>query len=245
MSKLTRAIVTGATSGIGLATVRALVESGRSVLAVARRRDRLEALAAETSAEVLTADVRDLSAMRGAIEDFAPDILVNNAGVGHGVDGLAELDAALVKEVVDTNVKAPILMTNIALAGMRSRGSGHIVNVGSIAGLHTLSSALYGATKSAIHIFSQNLRSELLGTGIRVTEICPGRVTSEFYLAAKGDRQRLDRLYASGIRELRPEDVAASILFAIDAPEHVNISTIELLPVDQAVGGIVMNRSGG
>ena len=181
--------------------------------------------------------------MRRAVEEFVPDILVNNAGVGHGVDGLADLDAALVREAVDTNVAAPILMTSAALPGMRSRGSGHIVNVGSIAGLHTLSSALYGATKSAIHVFSQNLRSELLGTGIRVTEICPGRVSSEFYLAAKGDRRRLDQLYASGIRELLPEDVAASILFAIDAPEHVNISTIELLPVDQAVGGAMMNRS--
>ena len=244
MPKLARAIVTGATSGIGRATVRTLVESGRTVLAIARRRNRLDALADETGAEVLTADVRDLPAMRRAVEGFAPDILVNNAGVGHGVDGLAELDAALIQEAVDTNVVAPIKMTGVAVPGMRSRGSGHIVNVGSIAGLHTLTSALYGATKSAIHIFSQNLRSELLGTGIRVTEICPGRVASEFYLAAKGDRRRLDQLYASGIRELQPEDVAASILFAIDAPEHVNISTIELLPADQAVGGIVMNRSG-
>ena len=201
-------------------------------------------MAAETGAKTLAADVRDFSAVRTAVEGFAPDIVVNNAGVGHGVDGLAGLDAALIREAVDINVSAPIQITAAALPGMHEQGRGHIVNIGSIAGLHTMISALYGATKSAIHLFSQNLRNELVGTGIRVTEICPGRVTSEFYSSARGDRRRLDAIQASGIRELAPEDVAAAVLFAIDAPEHVNVATIEILPTDQAVGGVRLNRTG-
>ena len=239
-----KAIVTGATSGIGAATVRALAASGRQVLAVARREDRLQALAEKTGAALLAADVRNLKALREAIEKFEPDILVNNAGVGHGIDGLPSVDPELVQESVDINITAPIQIAAAALPGMRERANGHIVNIGSIAGLHTGVSALYGATKSAIHLFSQNLRHELVGTGIRVTEICPGRVASEFYQAAKGDRERLDAMNDTGIRELDPEDVAAAILFVIDVPRHVNVALIELLPTDQAVGGIRLNTTG-
>ncbi len=241
--KLKRALVTGASSGIGEATVRALSASGREVLAVARRHDRLEVLAEATGARTLAADVRDISIL-DAVADFSPDILVNNAGVGHGMDGLLGLDQEVYEESVAINVLGPVRITAATIPGMKARGRGHVVNVGSIAGLHTSISALYGATKAAIHIFSQNLRYELAGTGLRVTEICPGRVTSEIYSAARGDRRRLDAMYESGIRELDPEDIAAAIIYAVDAPEHVNISTIELLPTDQTVGGIAMRPSG-
>lgn len=244
MSELARALVTGASSGIGAATVSSLAEAGIKVLGVARRPVRLEELARETGARTMIADVRDYSRMNAAIEEFAPDILVNNAGVGHGVDGLAELAPGSVQEAVEINLTAPAMITAAAIPGMLERGRGHIVNVGSIAGLHTMTSALYGATKSAIHRFSQNLRHELAGTGIRVTEICPGRVTTEFYSAAEGDRQRLDRIKDSGIRELEPRDIASAILFAINAPMHVNVSTIEILPTDQAVGGVRLSRTG-
>lgn len=235
---LKNALVTGATSGIGEATVRALVASGRTVLAVARRQDRLEALAAETGCSWMAADVRETEILADKIDTFAPDIVVNNAGVGHGSSGLEDLDATMIQEAIDINVVAPIQITALALAGMRARARGHIVNIGSIAGLHTLVSAVYGGTKSALHRFSQNLRVELRGSGIRVTELCPGRVTSEFYQAASGDREALERMGQSGIRELQPEDVAAAILFAVDAPAHVNVATIELLPTEQAVGGV-------
>ena len=243
MSALKRALVTGATSGIGAATVRALVRSDRQVLAVARRASQLEALAAETGASTLAADVRDLDALIPALEAFEPDILVNNAGVGHGIDGLVGLDPALMQEAIDINVTAPTQITAAAIPGMIDRGRGHIVNIGSIAGLHTAVSAFYGATKAAIHLFSQNLRNELVGSGLRVTEICPGRTRSEFYQAAQGDRARLDAMNTTGIRELDPDDIAASIIHALDAPAHVNISTIELLPTDQALGGVKMKAS--
>lgn len=238
MSRAARALVTGATSGIGAATVRTLLASGRDVLGIGRREVRLAALAEETGAEVLAADVRDISRISAAMDDFEPDILINNAGVGHGITGLDGLDADKVQEAFDINVIAPTQLIAAVLPGMRARRRGHIVNIGSIAGLHTLVSAVYGGGKSAIHRISQNLRFELSGTGIRVTEICPGRVSSEFYSGAAGDPEKLAAIGASGISELAPEDIASAILYALDTPRHVNISLIELLPTEQAVGGV-------
>ena len=233
-----KAIVTGAASGIGAATVRALTAERIEVLAVARRSDRLADLQNETGAQTHVGDVRDVATLTPVIERFAPDILINNAGVGHGVDGLAGIGPEVLQEAIDINVTSLAQLTAAALPGMVESGRGHIVNIGSIAGLHTLVSALYGTTKAAVHMFSQNLRFELVGTGVRVTEICPGRVASEFYHAAKGDRERLDRIVASGIRELDPEDIADAILYAVRAPPHVNVATLEILPTDQAVGGV-------
>ena len=235
---LNKALITGATSGIGAATVKALAASGLTVMAVARRAERLEALAAETGCSWLAADVRDTDRLAAEIESFEPDIIVNNAGVGHGISGLDQIEPAAIHEAIEVNVIAPIQLCTLALLGMRRRGRGHVVNIGSIAGLHTLISAVYGGTKAAIHRFSQNLRFELGGSGIRVTEICPGRVATDFYQAALGDRDTLDTMARSGIRELRPEDIADVILFALRAPPHVNIATIEVLPTDQAIGGV-------
>ncbi|MCY3767150.1 MAG: SDR family NAD(P)-dependent oxidoreductase [Gemmatimonadetes bacterium] len=240
-----RAIVTGATSGIGAATVLALRNIGHDVLAVARRRNRLEALGTDTGAKFVSSDVRNIVKLAEEIDAFEPDILVNNAGVGHGIDGFVGVGPELVQEAVDINVTSLVQLTGAVLPGMIAREAGHIINIGSISGLHTISSALYGATKAAVHIFSQNLRAELIGAGIRVTEICPGRVASEFYEAAAGDRNRLDRMGAPGIRALDPEDVAAAILYAVGAPTHVNVATIELLPTDQAVGGVKTRTSNG
>ena len=242
-NELRTALVTGATSGIGAAVVRRLAASGRAVLAVARREERLRALADETGCTCLAADVRDVAALSAEIEQFAPDIVVNNAGVGHGITGLTGLEPTLIQEAVDINVVAPMQMTALAIPHMQARGRGHVVNIGSIAGLHVLTSAVYGGTKAAIHRFSQNLRLELAGSGIRVTEICPGRVTTEFYEAAEGDAERLKVLSRTGITELQPDDIAAAIAYAVDAPLHVNVSTIELLPTEQAVGGIAVVRT--
>ena len=235
-----KALVTGATSGIGAALVRALSAQGMELLAVARRAEALAELAADrqTGCGVLPADVRQTQRLEEAIGSFEPDVIINNAGVGHGITGLSDLDAAGIREAFEVNVIAPVQIASLAIAGMKRRGRGHIVNIGSIAGLHTIASAVYGGGKAAIHRFSQNLRVELRGTGLRVTEICPGRVTSEFYEAADGDNQTLARMKASGIAELQPEDIADAVLFAINAPTHVNVSMIELLPTEQAVGGI-------
>ena len=241
MSKLEKAVITGATSGIGFAVAQALAQSGRQVLAIGRNSENLAKLNEVGDIETLAADIRDSEAVLPEIQKFAPDILVNNAGVGHGIDGLHNLPLNLIQEAVDINVATPIKLSAAVMEEMRAKGRGHIVNIGSIAGLHTLYSALYGATKSAIHLFSQNLRAELSGTLIRVTEICPGRVSTGFFQAATGNAERMNALSQSGITELHPEDVAQAVLFALDAPAHVNISTIELMPVEQAVGGMKMN----
>ena len=236
---LETAVVTGATSGIGEAITRRFALSGRSILAVGRREGRLRALAEQTGCGWLAADVRDVPKILQEIERFAPDIVVNNAGVGHGITGLEDLNSGAIREAIEINVVAPMQITAAVLPRMRANARGHIVNIGSISGLHTLVSALYGGAKSAIHRFSQNLRIELAGSGIRVTEICPGRVASEFYRSASGDPEKLATLGQSRIAELQPDDIAAAISYAVDAPAHVNVSTIEILPTEQAVGGVV------
>lgn len=235
---LAKAVVTGATSGIGAATVQAFCAQGMEVLALARRADKLAALSNETGCKTLALDVRKVSDRADEIRDFQADILVNNAGVGHGIDGLAGLAPEAIQEAFEINVIAPIQLTSLVLEGMKSRRRGHIVNIGSIAGIHTLYSAVYGGTKSAIHRFSQNLRVEVKGTGIRVSEICPGRVTTDFYNVATGDETKLQQMKTTDIQEMQPADIADSILFAVNAPAHVNIATIELLPTEQAIGGV-------
>ncbi len=235
--ELKKVLVTGASSGIGAALVRALTEGGRDVLAVARRHDVLADLSAETGCQTLGADVRQTDVLQAAIDRFEPDVLVNNAGVGHGITGISDVKPEEIREALEINMIAPAQITALTLEGMKRRGRGHIVNIGSVAGLHTIASAVYSSGKAAIHQFSQNLRVELLGTGLRVTEICPGRVSTEFYDAASGDADSRAGMKASGIAELHPGDVANAVMYAIDAPWHVNVTTIELLPTEQAIGG--------
>ena len=231
-----RALVTGASSGIGAAIVKALRREGLSVTAVARRRSRLVALAEQTGCDFESADVTDSPTMTRIVDELLPDVVVNNAGVGmgfFGVEGISMSDAEL---ALKTNVIAPVKIAKAAIPHMRQRKSGHIVNMGSIAGLHTLVSSVYGAGKSALHRFSQNLRYELLGSGVRVTEICPGRVETEFYDYRTGNIEEHSQAPTS-IQALQPRDVADAVMFALKAPPHVNVSTIELLPLGQAVGG--------
>ena len=237
---MSRVVVTGATSGIGRAIVRGARRAGHEVLAIGRRADRLAELAAETGCETLAADVRELDTLAAAMDGFSPDVLVNNAGVAHGITGLTDVSAADIQDATAVNIAAPIALTAHVLPGMKQRGTGHIVNIGSIAGIHTVNSALYGATKAAIHIFSQNLRSELSGTGLRVTEICPGRTESEIFDAAKGAGDKLEAFRSPGIRVLTPDDIADAVLWAVGTPDHVNVAMIEILPTDQAIGGVSM-----
>lgn len=231
------ALVTGASSGIGLAIAKTLDERGLKVIAVARRAEKLKQLEQATNCQTIALDVGDIDAIIELVANHQPDIIVNNAGTGLGITGLINTTPVDISASIRTNVEAPVQIIAAVLAGMVERKRGHIVNIGSIAGLYPLVSALYGAGKSALHRLGQNLRVELLGTGIRVTEICPGRVTSEFYDAASGDPELLARIKDSGIEELRPDDIANAVMYALDAPKHVNIGTIELTPTDQVIGG--------
>jgi 3-hydroxy acid dehydrogenase/malonic semialdehyde reductase len=182
-------------------------------------------------------DVRDGDALERLVAQAAPDLLVNNAGLGAGITGLTGATREEVAQTVDTNVTAVLELLRLTLPGMIGRKRGHIVNIGSVAGMYPLVSAVYGASKGAVRLMSQNLRLELRGTGVRVTEICPGRVSTEFYDAAVPDAGLRDKLKTTGIRELSPGDIAAAILYAVSTPPHVNVQTIELQPVEQTFGG--------
>jgi NADP-dependent 3-hydroxy acid dehydrogenase YdfG len=232
------ALVTGASSGIGAAVVRSLAANGWQVHALARRAARLEALAGETGCVPHVLDIRDGAALERLMAGLAPDLLVNNAGLGAGITGLATATREEVAQTIDTNVTAVLELLRLTLPGMIARRRGHVVNIGSVAGLYPTVSAVYGASKGAVRLMSQNLRLELRGTRVRVTEICPGRVTTEFYDAAVPDPATRDRIKTTGIREISPDDVAEAILYAVSAPAHVNVSTIELQPVEQTFGGL-------
>lgn len=231
-----QALVTGASSGIGRAVVAKFAGAGWEVHALARRAERLESLKRETGCTPHAADVRDGAAMERLVAGLAPDILVNNAGLGAGITGLTGASREEVAQTIETNVTAVLELLRLTLPGMIARKRGHVVNIGSVAGLYPMTSAVYGASKGAVRLMSQNLRLELRGTGVRVTEICPGRVSTEFYDAAVPDADTRARLKNTGIRELSPEDIAEAILYAVSAPPHVNVSTIELQALEQSFG---------
>jgi 3-hydroxy acid dehydrogenase/malonic semialdehyde reductase len=231
------ALVTGASSGIGEATVVALRERGVVVYAAARRLDRLEQLASRTGCIPVELDVRDRAAVARLGETIPVDILINNAGLGRALGSIWQASLDDIEKTIDTNVTSAIHMITSVLPGMIERGKGHIVNMSSVLALYPAPAALYGATKGAMHKLSRDLRQELKGTGIRVTEINPGRVTTEFYNVAIDDDEELARTTDTGIEEVTPADVAASIVHVVDAPWRVNISQLEIVPTEQTYGG--------
>ena len=233
-----KALVTGASAGIGAATVRALVADGWTVHMTARRADRLEALAAETGATPHAIDARDEPAMRALAEGEAFDLIIANAGKGGAMTGLTGGDPSEIEEVVALNVTATMQLIQAALPGMMARGRGHIVTIGSVAGLYPAGAALYGATKHAVRGMVRNLRIETLGKGVRFTDIQPGRVRTEFYDVAIPDAATREPIKETGIEELTPEDVAEAIRWVAAQPAHVNISALEIAPTEQTYGGV-------
>ncbi|MCL4115987.1 UNVERIFIED_CONTAM: hypothetical protein GTU68_063331 [Idotea baltica] len=232
------ALVTGASSGIGAATVRALTSDGLHVHAAARRADRLQTLASETGCVPHVLDITDSTGVERVIAEIGRlDILVNNAGLGRGWGSLASATYADIERTVSTNVTASIHMVQAVLPAMIAQGSGHIINVGSMAGLYPLGSALYGATKGAMHRLSTNLRLELQGTGVRVTEICPGRIQTEFYQVAVDDDAARAAILDTGAEEVTAAECADTILYALNTAPHININRIELQPTEQTYGG--------
>ena len=238
LSDYKTALVTGASSGIGEATVRALTKRGIAVRALARREDRLDKLADETGCTPIALDLRDRDAIYEGLAKLDVDILVGNAGVGRGFDGFLKASPDDIDTTLETNVQALTHVLRAIVPGMAARQRGHVVNIGSVAGLYPISSAIYGASKGAVRLLSQNLRIELLGSGVRVTEICPGRVETEFFRASIDDPAQAKKVEDQGIQALTPEDISESILFALDAPWRMNVSTIEIQPTEQVFGGL-------
>ncbi|MBT7880743.1 MAG: SDR family oxidoreductase [Gammaproteobacteria bacterium] len=233
----TTALVTGASSGIGEATARALRVQGIKVFAAARRIDRLERLADETGCIPVQLDVRDRQGVANFGESYPIDILINNAGLGRALGSVWDAEIEDIEMTVDTNVTSAILTIKSVLPGMIERGRGHIVNMSSVVALYPLAAALYGATKGAIHKLSRDLRMELQGTGVRVTEINPGRVISEFYNVAIDDDEKLKKTVQTNCEDLIADDIADAIVYCVSAPWRVNVSQMEILPTEQTYGG--------
>ncbi len=237
------ALVTGASSGIGAAVVRSLRARGLTVHALARRQKRLDSLADETGCIPHALDVRDTKRVFELISGLGADISVNNAGLGRGYGNLHEARLEDIDTTIDTNVRAALHVLRACLPGMLSRNRGHVVNMSSVAALYPLVSPVYGASKGAVHRLSQNLRLELAGSRVRVTEICPGRVSTEFFDVAIDDPARRAAIKETGINELTAQDIADAIVYALDAPWRVNVSLIELQPTEQVFGGMKIHPS--
>jgi 3-hydroxy acid dehydrogenase / malonic semialdehyde reductase len=245
--------VTGASSGFGAAIARRFAASGARVIASARRAERLKDLAAELGPSVLpvTLDVRDRAAVFAAVSDlpgeFAGiDVLVNNAGLALGQDAAPTADLDDWDQMVDTNCKGLTYCTRAILPGMVARRRGHVINLGSIAGTYPYPGGnVYGATKAFVHQFSLNLRSDLHGTGVRVTSVEPGLSGGTEFSVVRfdGDQSKADQVY-KGVEPLGPDDVAEAVHWTASLPAHVNINVVEMMPVAQSFGPLPVAREG-
>src|SRR5260221_2082351 len=243
--------VTGASAGFGAALVRRFAAKGARVVATARRKDKLGALASELGDAVLplALDVQDRAAVERGIATlpsaFAEiDCVVNNAGLALGLEPAARADLANWDRMIDTNCKGVVYVTRAVLPGMVARGRGHVVNIGSTAGSYPYPGGnVYGATKAFVHQFSLNLRADLHGTGVRVTCIepglCGGTEFSEVRFA--GDKAKAEAVYA-GVQPLTAEDIAEAVDWGTSQPSHVNVNTIELMPVAQSFAPLQIHR---
>ncbi|AQW48391.1 SDR family oxidoreductase [Streptomyces violaceusniger] len=243
--------ITGASSGFGIAIARRFAAEGFRVIVAARRAARLEVLAAELgpSSLPLELDVRDREAVGHAIRtlphEFSDiDVLINNAGLALGLEPAhrAELDDW--DQMVDTNCKGLTYCTRAILPGMVSRGRGHVINLGSVAGTYPYPGGnTYGATKAFVRQFSLNLRSDLHGTGVRVTCIEPGMCGGTEFSTVRfeGDKRKAEAVY-TGMQSLEARDIAESVHWVTSQPPHVNVNTIEIMPTDQSFAPFLVHR---
>lgn len=244
------AIVTGATAGFGAAVARRLHAAGAHVVAIGRRRERLDDLAAALGPRLvpLVVDVRDDAALAAAVHGLPTslppvEILINNAGLALGLGKVPDVELADWHAMIETNITGLVHMTQLVVKGLAARGRGHIVNLGSVAGTYPYPGGnVYGATKAFVRQFSYNLRADLLGTGVRVTSIEPGMAETEFSLVRLGgDEAKASGIY-EGMQPLSADDVADAIMYALATPPHVNINSIELMPTAQALAGFAVHR---
>ena len=244
------AMVTGASAGFGAAIARRFAADGARVVATARRLERLQALRQELGDKLLPMelDVRDRGAVdrvvAGLPKDFADiDVLVNNAGLALGLQPAHKTDPEDWERMVDTNVKGLMYVTRAILPGMVERDRGHVVNIGSVAGEWPYPGGnVYGGTKAFVRQFSLNLKADLLGTRVRVSEIEPGMAETEFSLVRfNGDAERARSVYA-GMQPMSPQDIADTVHWIVSRPAHININTISLMPLGQAFSPFAVKR---
>ena len=243
--------VTGATAGFGAAITRRFVRDGHRVIAAGRRADRLDALRAELGEAVLPfpLDVTDgaaAAALPGSLPDGwrEVDVLVNNAGLARGVAPAQQADLADWDTMVATNITGVIRLTHALLPGMVARDCGHVVNISSTAASFPYPGGnVYGASKAFVTHFSANLKADLVGTGVRVTDVEPGLVGGSEFSTVRfgGDASKAAAVY-DGTTPLSPEDIAETVAWVVALPAHVNINRVEMMPTCQAAGPLVIKR---
>ena len=247
------ALITGATAGFGLAIARCFAADGWCIVAAGRRQDRLEGLVAELGTErchAVTLDVRDRVAVEQALATLPAafmdiDLLVNNAGLALGLNPAQGADVDDWDAMVDTNCKGLMYVTRAILPGMVARNRGHVVNIGSTAGEWPYPGGnVYGATKAFVRQFSLNLRADLHGTAVRVTDIEPGLVGGTEFSAVrfKGDADKAAAPYA-GTDPLLPEDIADAVHWVATRPARVNVNTLQVMPVSQSFGPLRVHKA--
>ena len=244
-------LITGASAGFGEAMCRAFTAAGFNVVGAARRMEKLQALAEELGGSFypLQMDVADTSSVPAALQSLPEgfkeiDCLINNAGLALGLDSADKADFADWQTMIQTNIVGLTFLTRQILPQMVERKSGYIINIGSIAGNYPYPGGnVYGATKAFVRQFSLNLRADLAGTGIRVTDIEPGLCggTEFSNVRFKGDDERAAGVYEN-IRFIRPEDIADTALWLYRRPAHMNVNTIEIMPVAQSFGALPVVR---
>ena len=245
------AFITGASSGIGEACARKFAAGGYTLLLNARNTVKLQTLQKELQTTygveviILPFDVRDRKAAEAALlqlpaEYQAIDVLVNNAGLALGIDKEYEGSEENYDTMIETNITALLMMTRLVVPGMVNRGRGHIINIGSVAGDAAYpGGSVYCATKAAVKVLSDGLRMDLVHTPLRVTNVKPGLVETNFSVTRfAGDKERADKVY-QGIKPLTGEDIAEVVYFAANAPAHVQIAEVLVLATHQASGSIV------
>jgi 3-hydroxy acid dehydrogenase/malonic semialdehyde reductase len=245
--------VTGASSGFGAAIARRFAQAGFPVVAAARRVDRIKPLRKKFGDLILplALDVRDKSAVESALTGLPADfaqiaVLVNNAGLSLNLEPAHKVPIEDWETMVDTNIKGLLYCTRLILPGMVARNAGHIVNISSVAAFYAYPGGnVYGATKAFVTQFSHNLRADLLGTTVRVTDIEPGLAETEFSIVRfKGNENRASTVY-DGTKPLTAEDVADAVHWVVTRPAHVNIDTICMMPVCQAFAPLAIHRQTG
>lgn len=246
-------LITGATSGIGEACARKFAEGGYNVIITGRRAGRLESLRAELEkagarVRTLQFDVRDAEAASAAVGSLSEewsriDVLVNNAGLALGLDKEYEGSQEDWNIMIDTNIKGLLTMTRLIVPGMVERGSGHVINIGSVAGDAAYACGnVYCATKAAVKAITDGLRIDLADTPVRVTNIKPGLVETEFSrVRFHGDNERADNVY-KGIKPLTGADIADVVYYAASAPAHVQIAEVLILATHQASGSVIVRK---
>ncbi len=245
-------LITGASSGFGRACAEYFAKHQWRLILIARREEKLlslkKTLSSTTEVHTIALDVRDKEKLKTAIEQLPTsfekiDVCINNAGLALGIEPAHKANLEDWETMIDTNIKGLLYTTKLVLNKMVEHGQGHIINIGSIAGsIPYPGGNTYGATKAFVKMFSQNLKADLLGTGIKVTNIEPGLAETEFSVVRfKGNQAQADNLY-QGLEPLSAEDIADIIFWVVNTPPHVNINSLEVMPSCQAWGPLAIHR---